>query len=205
MRLKNLTKLAAAALLLAAGAASAQLGNGGSTYAGVDKGKPNPGQIVAQFVTTTQSLLAADAGMLAALGQKDAAAKAGAEGQNLAPDASRSALESALQVQADSGQALEKQLAAKAALSDADKQAFSSHAGALARGMLDYAAMARDTADMRKTMKASGGVASAALYAIKALPSSVKDLGQTLKSAQAYAAANAIELPAEVKQAVEQL
>ncbi len=199
--MQKLKTLASAALLLVCGAAAAQLGNGGSTYAGVDKVNLNPAQIVAQFVVTTQSLLAADAGLLTALGQKDAAAKAGAESHKLPPDATRSALETALKVQADSNRVLERQMSATAALTDADKQAFSTHLGALARGIIDYAAMAGDTADLRKSMKANGGAASSALYAIKALPSSVKDLGQTLKSAISYAKANDIALPAEVNQA----
>lgn len=194
--------LAGAALALACGAASAQLGNGGGTYAGVDKVNTNPVQIVSAFVGITKTVLAGDAGMLGALGLKEQAGKAGAAAAALEAGPSRSQIEDVLKLQADNSQALEAKMAGKAELSDAAKQEFGSGVADLASGMMQYAAMSKDLFDLKKTVRPIGGPASSALYVSKSLPGSVKELGQTLKAAVAFAKANNISLPQQVNDAL---
>ncbi|MRX08747.1 hypothetical protein GJ697_12940 [Pseudoduganella sp. FT25W] len=201
---KSFTTMAGAALLLACGAASAQLGNGGGTYAGVDKVNLNPPAIVASHLDNAQLVLNADAKLLGAVGMNDAAAQAAAAG-TLTADATRAQIEEALKVQSDSGHALEQKLAAKAELNDTAKLAFSSAVGDLARGLTAEAGMARDLAEVRKTLKPGGGAAASAIYLSKALPGSVKDLGETLRAAAAYAKANNIMLPQAATEALNQL
>jgi hypothetical protein len=202
---KSFTTLAGAALLLACGAASAQLGNGGGTYAGVDKVNLNPPAIVASHMDNAQLVLNADAKLLGTVGLTDAAAQATAAAGTLTADATRAQIEEALKVQSDSGHALEQKLAAKAELSDTAKLAFSSAVGDLARGLTAEADMARDLTEVRKTLKPGGGAAASAIYLSKALPGSVKDLGETLRAAVAYAKANNIMLPQAATEALNQL
>lgn len=205
MASKHLKQLAVSALLLACGAASAQLGNGGGKYEGVDKGRINPQQVVDHFVETTQSLLGADNRLLAAVGLPDLAAKASAEANALASNMTRAQFESALNAQAEVGQALQQKLAAKAALDDGAKLQFSSAVGQYADGLIVYAGLSRDLIQARKTMSNTGGAASSATYLAKALPGAVKDMGATLKAAVDYAKANNITLPPSAAEALAQL
>ena len=202
---KYFNKLAGATLLLACTTAWAQLGNGASTYAGVDKVNLNPPAIVAQYVDNAQTLLNADKTLLGAVGLADLAAKAGTEAAALTADASRSQIESALKTQADSGQALEQKMAAKTELNDAAKQQFSAGVGDLSRGLIQVSGMSRDLTDIRKTLKPGNSASITAIYLSKALPGSVKELGQTLKTAVAYAKANNITLPQSAAEALGQL
>jgi hypothetical protein len=202
---KYFTTMAGAALLLACGAASAQLGNGGGTYAGVDKVNLNPPAIVASYVDNAQLVLNADSKLLHAVGLADVGAKAAAEAGTLPADATRSQIETALQVQSDSGHALEQKLAAKAELNDAARLEFVTAVGDLSRGVIAQAGMARDLAEVRKTLKPGGGAAASAIYLSKVLPGSVKDLGQTLQATVAYAKANNITLPQVATEALSQL
>lgn len=200
----HLKRLAGMALLLACGGAWAQLGNGGGTYAAIDKLSFNPPAIVAAFVGNAQTLLNADKTLLNAVGLPELAAKAAAEAGALAPDATRAQIESVLKTQSDSGQAIEQQLA-KAKLDDAAKLQFSLGIGDLARGVIQYASMSRDLIDMRKALKPAGAAGASSVYLTKALPGTVKELGQTLKAVVAYARANNITLPPAAAEALEQL
>jgi hypothetical protein len=196
-------RLAGAALLLACGAAwsQTQLGNGGGTYAAVDKIDINPPAIVAKFVDQAQALLNADKTLLKAVGLAELAAKAEAEANGLAPDSTRGQLEAALKTQADSGEALQRQLS-KASLDDAAKLQFSMGIGDLSRSLIQYAGLSRDLIEIRKTVKPGGGAGASTVYLTKALPGAVKDLGQTLKAAVDYAKANNITLPPVASEAL---
>lgn len=201
---KTYAALAAAALLLACTTASAQVGNGGGTYAGVDKANPQPARIVSQFVDTAQVLLAADATLLTALGAKDQADKVSADARALTPESSRSQLESAIKAQTDGGQAIEQKLGGKVELDDAARSQFGGGVSELARGLVQYSAMSADLVDLKKYVKPTGGAASSALYLSKALPGSSKEVAQTLKAAVAYARANNIPVSAEATAAAAQ-
>nr|WP_315251431.1 hypothetical protein [uncultured Duganella sp.] len=202
---KYLKALAGAALLLACGIASAQLGNGGGTYAGVDKANPNAPDILGTYVEHAKTTLNAGQVLLNAVGLAEEAGKAGAEAQGLSADATRSKIESSLKVQADGGQALMQKLAAKPALSDAARQQFTNGVAELSRGYLAEAALSRDLVDIRKTLKGSNAASISVLYLSKALPGAVKELGQTLQAAAAYAKANNITLPQAATEALSQL
>ncbi|TFW30077.1 hypothetical protein [Duganella callida] len=201
---KYFTPLAGAALLLASGAASAQLGNGGGTYAGIDKVNTNPPAIVAGYIETQLEVLNADSKLLAAFGLGDQALKAGAEAGALTPGATRAQIESALKVQADSGQALQDKLAAKAPLNGQAAVEFSSAIGDLSRGLINEAGMARDLVEVRKTLTTNGGAAASVIYLSKALPGAARDLGKTLQAAVDYARANNITLPPVASEALSQ-
>lgn len=202
---KHLLAASTLALMLASGAALAQLGNGGGKYEGVDKVNLKPAQMVEKFVDMAQGVLGADNSLLSSVGLAEQAGKAGAEAKALTPDASRGQLESALKLQTDSGLALEQKLAAKADLNDAGKQQFSAGIGELSRGVIQYAGFSRDLNDIKKNLRPIGGANSAVIYLAKVLPTSVKELGQTLKAAVAYAKANNIAVPAEADEALAQL
>lgn len=202
---KYLKALAGAVLALACGVASAQLGNGGGTYAGVDKANPSAPDILGNYIDNAKTLLNASQLLLNAVGLPDEAGKAGAEAQGLSADTTRAKVETSLKVQADSGQALAQQLATKPALNDAARQQFSNGVAELSRGYLAQAAMARDLSDIRKTLKGANAPAIAVLYLAKALPGAVKQLGQTLQAAAAYAKANNLTLPPSANEALSQI
>jgi hypothetical protein len=201
---KYFKALASAALLMACSLASAQLpiGNGGALFAGVDKANPNAPQILGIYLENARTLLNADRDLLAAVGLSEQAAKTAAEAQGLAADASRSQIENALKVQADSGQALVQKLSANPELSAAGRLQFIASVGALSRGLMAASGMSRDLTDIRKTLKGSNSAAISVLYLAKALPGSVKELGQTLQAAVTYAKANNITLPPEANEAL---
>jgi hypothetical protein len=196
--------LAGAALLLACGLASAQLpiGNGGALFSGVNKANPNPSQILDIYIGNAQALLNANKDLLSAVGLSEPAARAGAEAQNLTPQSSRSQIENALKIQADSGQALTQKLAAGEALSAAGKLQFITGVTALSHGLIASAGMSRDLVDIRKTLKGANGAAISVLYLSKALPGSVREVGQTLQAAVAYAKANNLTLPPVANEAL---
>lgn len=202
---KYLKALAGAALLLACSIASAQLGNGGGTYAGVDKANPNAPDILGTYVDHAKTTLNASQVLLNAVGLAEEAGKAGAEAQALSADATRSKIESSLKVQADGGQALVQKLAAKPELNDATRQQFANGVAELSRGYLAEAALSRDLVDIRKTLKGSNAASISVLYLSKALPGAVKELGQTLQAAAAYAKANNITLPQAATEALSQM
>lgn len=202
---KYLKALAGAALLLACGIASAQLGNGGGTYAGVDKANPSAPNILGTYVDHAKTSLTASQVLLNAVGLAEEAGKAGAEAQALSADATRSKIESSLKVQADGGQALVQKLAAKPELNDATRQQFANGVAELSRGYLAEAALSRDLVDIRKTLKGSNAASISVLYLSKALPGAVKELGQTLQAAAAYAKANNITLPQAATEALSQM
>lgn len=202
---KYLKALAGAALLLACGIASAQLGNGGGTYAGVDKANPNAPDILGTYVDHAKTTLNASQVLLNAVGLAEEAGKAGAEAQGLSADATRSKIESSLKVQADGGQTLVQKLAAKPELNDAARQQFANGVAELSRGYLAEAGLSRDLVDIRKTLKGSNAASISVLYLSKALPGAVKELGQTLQAAAAYAKANNITLPQTATEALNQM
>lgn len=204
---KYLNTLAGAALLLACGMAPAQLpiGNGGTLFAGIDKANPNAPEILSGYIDHARTTLHGEQALLGAIGLTDLAARAGAQAQGLGADATRSTIETALQVQSDSGQALVEALAGQPPLSDAARQQFANGVAALSRGYLGTAGMARELVDIRKTLKAANAPAISVLYLSKALPGTVRELGQTLRAAAAYARANNITLPPATTAALGQL
>jgi hypothetical protein len=204
---KYLKALAGAALLLACGVASAQLpiGNGGALFSGIDKANPDAPAIVGQYVETAQATLNADQALLSAVGLNEQAGKAAAEAQGLSANATRSQLENAFKIQADSNQALQQKLAARPELNDAGRQQFVNGIAELSRSYLAGAAMSRDLVDIRKTLKGSNAPAIAAIYLSKALPGAIKEQAQTLQAAAAYAKANNITLPQVTSEALGQI
>ena len=196
--------LAGTALLLGCGLASAQLpvGNGGALFSGIEKANPNAQQILGVYIANAQSLLNTNKDLLGTVGLGEQAAKAGAEAQGLTQESSRSQIENALKVQAESGQALAQKLTANSELSAAGRLQFIAGVSDLSRGLIASSGMSRDLTEIRKTLKGSNSAAITVLYLAKALPGAVKELGQTLQAAVTYAKANNITLPPVANEAL---
>ncbi|MES2126692.1 MAG: hypothetical protein V4463_05420 [Pseudomonadota bacterium] len=193
--------MVAATLLLGSSAAFAQLGNGGAAYADKDGGGNVAGPLLNKFVAGSQSVLAGEAGMLGALGLKADADKASAQLKALEQEVTRGVLEAMIKGQADSNAALVQKLGAAVTLDADAKMQFGSGVTELARGMTQYAGLTQDAATVKKTMRGGASGTSPALYAAKALSSSLDELKRTLKMALDVAKANNIALGPEAAEA----
>ncbi|MES2148658.1 MAG: hypothetical protein V4508_02590 [Pseudomonadota bacterium] len=200
----NYFKAAVASLLLVcAGASHAQLGNGGAAMSDVERANASPATVVERYVRNAQVVLDAEASLLAGVGLKEQAAKAGAQSKALAPDSTRGTIEVAILLQTDSGSALEQKIGGLTlALDDAGRRQFSEGMFELARGITEGAAVSKDLAGMKQKLKTPGQAAAAALYLSKSLPGVVKSLTQTLKAAVDFSKANNISVPPQASEAL---
>lgn len=191
------------ALVLASGIASAQLGGfAKSLGVGGSGGGATAEQIVAKYVGGTQSVMRADANMLAAVGLKDEAEKAAVQAKNLTEGATKNSLEEAAAVQTASSKALEEKLSGKKIEMDAaSKKQFADGLVDLAKGVVQYVGMSKDVSGFKPSAASLGNAAGSALYVAKGLPDSIKGLGHTLKTAIDFAKANNIPVPKEANDA----
>lgn len=196
--------IAGIAMAMIAGAASAQLG--GLTKAlnigGSSGGSVTAEQIVAKYVGGAQSVMRADANMLAAVGLKDEAEKASVQAKNLTEGATKGALEEAAAVRTANSEALERSLNGKKIEMDAaSKKQFANGVGDLARGVIQYIDMSKDVGSFKPGMSSIGAAAGSALFVAKNLPDSIKNLGRSLKTAVDFSKANNIPVPKEATDA----
>ncbi|MBX9868840.1 MAG: hypothetical protein K2X63_03510 [Burkholderiaceae bacterium] len=159
-------------------------------------------QMVSKYVSGTKNVTQADAKMLEAVGLKDEAAKAALQAQNLTEGATKGNLEDADKVQTESSKALEEKLNGKKVTMDAaGKKLFASGLKDLAVGMIQYVGMSKDVSSFKPSITSIGGSAKSALYVVKTLPSSIKNLGTTLKAAIDFSKENDIPIPKEATDA----
>lgn len=202
MKSSYVKAIAGVALVLVSGIASAQLGGFAKSLTGGGGGSVTAEQIVAKYVGGTQSVMRADANMLAAVGLKDEAEKASVQAKNLTEGATKNSLEEAAAVQTASSKALEEKLAGKKIEMDAaSKKQFADGMVDLAKGVVQYVGMSKEVAGFKPGVSSIGNAAGSALYVAKGLPDSVKGLGHTLKMAIDFAKANNIPVPKEANDA----
>jgi hypothetical protein len=183
--------------------AFAQLGNGGATYSDVMSSSDKSGDLMRTFVAVTQSTMAADATMLAAIGQAGDADKAIAQLKKLTADANIETTEAVLAAQTQAGVALERGLAGKQVVFDeAGKRQFGDAMLALAKSIQEYAALTKQLPALKQSLKMAGTPARVSYYASKTVAGSLGEMRQALKAAAAFARANAIAVGADVEQAL---
>lgn len=179
--------------------ASAQLGNGGTTYSSVEKTADSAESLIDKFEQATRDALTADAGLLGAVGLAAEAEQASTGLKLLAPDATPSMFESMVKLNNESCAALAQRLRAQPALDDAGRARFGGGVVGLAQAVQAYSSLAQDLPGLKQNLRTAGGAKSrVALYIAKTLPGSLGEMKQTLKGALEFARQNNIVLPAEV-------
>jgi hypothetical protein len=202
MKSSYVKAIAGVALVLVSGIASAQLGGFAKSLTGGGGSGVTAEQIVSKYVGAAQSVMRADAGMLSAVGLKDEAEKASVQAKNLTEGATKNSLEEATAVQTASSAALQTALKGKNVEMDAaSKKQFAGSLGELAKGVLQYVGVSKDASSFKPGVSSLGASAGSALYVVKSLPDSVKNLGSTLKLAIEFAKANNIPVPKEASDA----
>lgn len=200
MKHLRISVMLGASLLALSGLASAQFGGLAGALGG-GKGVTAE-QIVKKYVTGTQSVMKADATMLAALGLKEQADKASLEAQNLTEGATKDSLQGASKTQSDSSKLLEEQMKGKkVAMDDASKQRFAEGVLDLSKGVIQYVGMSKDVGSFKPSVTSIGASAGSALFIAQNLPTSIKAVGNSLKVAIDFAKNNNIPLPKEASEA----
>jgi hypothetical protein len=168
-------------------------GGGGNAKTGV-----TAESIVKNYVDSTGSVMQADAQFLKALGLKEQAEKAELAAKNLTSGATASGLSDASKIQSESS----KQIAAamesqQGALSAEGKKQFAKGLVHLATGIHGYVSMSSDIQGFTPDFSSVGSSATAAVFVVKSLPSTVINMKTTLKRAIDFAKANKIAIPAD--------
>ncbi|UMR31555.1 hypothetical protein MJ904_04860 [Massilia sp. MB5] len=199
----RMSVLLGALMMAASGIASAQFGGlANALGGGKSGGSVSAEQIVKRYVNGTQSVMNADANMLAALGLKDESEKAALHAKNLTEGATKDALEGASKVQTDSSKALEEHMAGKKVVMDEEsKKRFANGLADLARGVIQYVGVSKDMSGFKPSVTSLGAAANSAVYIVQSLPGSLKSVGSTLKTAIDFAKSNNIPLPKEANDA----
>jgi len=192
-------QIAIALAALSFGSAHAQLGNGGGTYAGIERGEISAGQFVEHYVGAAKQVLSAESGLLTAFGLTTDAQNATAASHQLDAPVTRGILEDVLQRQADAAKALQQKLAASQPLQGDERAHFQQEVQALAQALNASDALSKDLSANRKKLSAARGAdATQAVYLSKALPDHVRILQQTLEAALAYARAQKIPVSQDI-------
>lgn len=195
--------LLGASIFAASGMAFAQFGGlpkvGGGAAAG---GGVSAEQIVKKYVGGTQSVMNANANMLAAIGKKEESERAALQAKNLTEAATKDQIEEAAKVQTEGSKAIEAELSAKnVTLDAAGKKKFGEGVGDLAKGIIQYVGMGSEVKGFKPSPTSLGGAANSALFIVKNLPDSIKNLASTLNKAIEFSKANNIALPKEANDA----
>jgi hypothetical protein len=188
-------------------------GIGGSKSAGgaqADLGGQQA-SLVKNFVAANIDVLKANAKMSEALGLKSQAATAEATVQQLSSGSTvdkDSASKAAIAV-ADTGGAIQAELAKKPALDAAAKATYAQGLASLATGVVRYTGLGKDVENMGQAMKSASPTQlpslGAATYVVSNFPKSASELSKSLKNAIDFAKSNGIEVPAEATAALASL
>ncbi|MES2018241.1 MAG: hypothetical protein V4484_17270 [Pseudomonadota bacterium] len=192
MKFRIMSAVIGAVLATMSVGASAQFGGmlkGGDSA----KGSISADQIVQRYIGGTKSVVNANATMLDAVGLKNESAASAAQAANLTEGATKDALEESVKVQTANSKALETKLAdSSTQLDAAGKKKFSAGVSELAKGVVAYVGLGKDTAGFKPGMSSMGGSANSALFVAKSLPASTKNLVETLKMAIDFCKTNKI-------------
>lgn len=189
------------AITLASVPAHAQLGGlGGSLLGGKSSSEQNvtAESLVKKYVDGSKDVMTADVHLLNALGLKEQAAKEELAVKNLTEGATASGLEDAVAIQTESSKALaEKMNEKKVVMDNKSKKTYTKGLLYLAKGMLKYKGLTSDVKNYTPSVSSIGTAGNSALYITKSLPTSSKNLYETLKKAVSFARENKIEVPKE--------
>ena len=154
--------------------------------------------IVKKYVDGSKDVMTADVHLLNALGLKEQAAKEELAAKNLTEGATASGLEDAVAIQTESSKALaEKMNEKKVVIDDKSKKTYTKGLLYLAKGILKYKGLTSDVKGYTPSVSSIGTAGNSALYITKSLPTSSKNLYETLKKAVSFARENKIEVPKE--------
>lgn len=205
MKSKIVAVILGASLLGISGMASAQFGGLGGKISGLTGGSSSnvtPKQVVSKYVVGTKSVNTADVKMLRAVGLKEEADRAELQAKNLTEGATQDALENSVKVQTENSKALQEKFASgQIQMDEASKKEFADGMAHLGIGLLAYVKMSKEAAGFQPSPTAIGASTAPALYIVKTLPDSIKNLGSTLKSSIDFAKSNNIPVPKEAADA----
>ena len=193
--MKKYSLVSGIALLLVSSMAFAQFG--GSILGGKksDGAKVSPEEVVKLYVH-----------MLGALGMKELADAAAVQAKNLTEGASKDSLEAANKVQTENSRALEEKFATKkVVLDEASKKKFAKGVGELSKGVINYVEMSKKVSGFKPDISSMSGAGNSAVFIVKSLPSSITNLGSTLKMAIEFSKENNIPVPKEANDATAML
>ena len=191
------------AIALASAPTYAQLGGlAGSLLGGKNSNSTSKSisaeNIVKKYVDGSKDVMTADVHLLNALGLKEQAAKEELAAKNLTEGATASGLEDAVAIQTESSKALaEKMNEEKVVMDDKSKKTYTKGLLYLAKGMLKYKGLTSDVKSYTPSVSSIETAGNSALYIAKSLPTSSKNLYETLKKAVSFARENKIEVPKE--------
>ena len=178
--------------LLASGASQAQnMGNGGTTYSGL-QANVRPDVYLGKFIELNQAEAAGNAALATSLGLAPAARPA------LALDATSSEVAATVSAAGAAQQQLIDAMAKPAALNDTAKASFAAAAVALAQTSRDFTETTKNLGGIKQNLAMSGARAKVALYASRNTADLADKLRAELKAVVAFAAANQIALAPEV-------
>lgn len=204
--MKKYSLVSGIALLLVSSMAFAQFG--GSILGGKksDGAKVSPEEVVKLYVHGAKSVMVADEHMLGALGMKELADAAAVQAKNLTEGASKDSLEAANKVQTENSRALEEKFATKkVVLDEASKKKFAKGVGELSKGVINYVEMSKKVSGFKPDISSMSGAGNSAVFIVKSLPSSITNLGSTLKMAIEFSKENNIPVPKEANDATAML
>jgi hypothetical protein len=206
MKKSSLQLLLATSLVLCSSPSFAQLGGFSNPLKGGSSSGASSEQIVSKYVAGSRNVMQADAKMLEAVGLKDEAAKAALQAKNLTEGATKDSLEEANKVQTENSKALEEKLTGQKVAMDANsKKLFAAGVQDLASGVILYVGMSKDAAGFKPSVTSLGASTLTAVYAVKTLPGSIKNLASTLKMVMKFSKANDIPVPREANDATAML
>lgn len=186
------------AIALASAPTYAQLGGlAGSLMGGKSSSSSVTAEsIVKKYVDGSRDVMTADVHLLNALGLKEQAAKEELAAKNLTEGATASGLEDAVKVQTESSKALaEKMDEKKVVMDEQSKKTYTKGLLYLAKGIVKYTSLTSDVKSYSPSVSSIGTAGNSALYIAKSLPTSSKNLYETLKKAVSFARENKIEVP----------
>lgn len=177
--------------------ASAQFGALGGALGG-GGGSVTADSLVKSYVAGTQLVMSSDVSLLKALNLKEQADKEELAAKNLTQGATTASLEDAEKVRTESSKALGESMEGKKVVMSAQaKKDYVRGVVDLAKGIKAYTAMGGDVKNFKPSVASLGSGATAALFVVKTLPSSLSGLKDTLTRSIAFAKENKIELPAD--------
>lgn len=165
-------------------------GNGGSSV--------SADSLVKSYVAGTQLVMSSDVSLLKALNMKEQAEKEEIAAKNLTQGPTTANMEEAAKIQTESSKAIGDTMDAKRVTLNADsKKDYVRGVVDLVKGIKAYTGMAGDVKNFKPSISSLGSGATAALFVVKSMPSTLSGLKDTLKRSIAFAKENKIELPAD--------
>lgn len=179
--------------------AFAQFGALGGALGGNSSGSSVSAEtLVKSYVGGTQLVMSSDVSFLKALKLKEQAEKEEVAAKNLTQGATAANLEEAAKIQTESSKALGETMDANKVTMSADsKKDYVRGVVDLVKGIKAYTGMTGDVKNFKPSVSSFGSGATAAVFVVKSLPSTLSALKDTLKRSIAFAKENKIELPAD--------